>query len=273
MLCNLAFMHPRLLFTMVLLDPVIQPQAAVTPNPAQLSAFRRDLWPSRTDAETSFRKQTYYQAWDPQVFDRWCEYGIRETPTRLYPDEQGSVTLTTTKHQECFTFLRPSWEGMSEDGRRVVNHDLVPDMQQDGMMTYPFYRPEPPNTLIRLPELRPSALYIFGEMSPMSSAAARKLKLEWTGTGLGGSGGKAAGRVQEVVLRGIGHLVAMEAPGECAMATAAWLGQELTRFADEKKQYLRWTEGSPRAKTTLSGEWLRRIGGAPNRSSKPGSKM
>jgi pimeloyl-ACP methyl ester carboxylesterase len=56
---NLAFIHPRLLSTVVLLDPVIQKHAssAEGPNVAQQSTFRRDLWPSRADAEAAFRKQ------------------------------------------------------------------------------------------------------------------------------------------------------------------------------------------------------------------------
>lgn len=264
MLINLSLMHPRLLSTVVLLDPVVS-QHASSPiagsNVAQMSTFRRDLWPSRAEAEASFRKSKFYSSWDPRVLDRWCKYGIRETPTKLYPDEHGSITLTTTKHHECFTFLRPTWLAMSEGGVEVTDRDMIPDMGHDSLVRYPFYRPEPPNTLARLGEVRPSVLYIFGGTSDMSFPEARKQKIAATGIGTGGSGGEKLGRVKEKVLEGIGHLVAMEASDQCAEAAADWLGQELARFEEEKKKYLEWTKKDFISKTTLSEEWKRRIGG------------
>ncbi|KAH8808418.1 prolyl aminopeptidase-like protein [Xylogone sp. PMI_703] len=269
---NLALIHPRLLSSLVLLDPVIQRHASqpsspeTGPGPAQASTFRRDLWPSKAAAEEAFRKQKFYQAWDSRVFDRWMEFGIRETPTQLYPNEKGSVTLRTTKHQECFTFLRPSWEGMSEDGETVVDYSLIPDMRPDSLVKFPFYRPEPPNTMLRLGELRPSVLYIFGETSPMSTPPERKTKMELTGSGTGGSGGVNAGRVREITLERIGHLVAMEASEQCADGIASWLGPELQRFREEREKYIEWTRKSMRDKTTLSEEWQKRIGGPPVRT-------
>lgn len=262
MLCNLSFMHPRLLYTVVLLDPVIQQHASAPdgPNPAQASTYRRDHWPSRSEAEAGFRKSKFYQSWNPRVLDRWCKYGLRETPSPLYPDESG-VTLTTTKHQECLTFLRPSWEAHSEDGKTLVKRELVPDMSPESLVRFPFYRPEPPNTLARLGELRPSALFIFGDQSPMSPPWARKMKMDITGNSTGGSGGAKAGRVKEAVLEGIGHLVAMEASEKCADEVANWLGQEMKRFEEERRAYVEWTKQSLAAKSTLSEEWKKRIGG------------
>ncbi|KAH7380852.1 prolyl aminopeptidase-like protein [Cadophora sp. MPI-SDFR-AT-0126] len=271
-LCNLSLIHPRLFTTLVLLDPVVQREASSPggPGPAAASTFRRDLWPSRAEAEAAFRKQKFYQTWDPRALDIWCKYGIRETPTALYPNEKGSVTLTTTKHQECFTFLRPTWEAMNEDGTKVISRDLVPDMRDDSPSKFPFYRPEPYNTLVRLSELRPSVLYVFGSESDMSAPATRKYKIDITGSGTGGSGGAKEGRVEEVLLEGIGHLVAMEASQKCADSSAAWLGKELKRFEEEKKKYVEWTKQGFAAKTTLSEEWQKRIGGPLKR---PKSKI
>lgn len=104
----------------------------------------------------------------------------------------------------------------------------------------------------------------------MSDEASRKTKMEVTGTGLGGSGGAKEGRVKDVVLEEIGHLVAMEASERCAEAAAPWIGQELQRFENEKKLYVEWTKKSLMEKQTLSEEWKRRIGG-PLRP--PKSKM
>lgn len=262
---NLSLMHPRLLSTVVLLDPVIQQHASSPsgPNIVQASTYRRDLWPSRAEAEASFKKSKFYSSWDPRVMDRWCKYAIRETPTALYPNEKGAVTLSTTKHQECFTFMRPSYNAMSEDGKTVLRRDLVPDMHPDSLIKFPFYRPEPPNTIARLPSLRPSALYIFGAESPMSAPQYQKEKLEVTGSGLGGSGGVKEGRVKGVSLEGIGHLVAMEASEKCADAAAAWLGQENKRFTEERKQYAEWAKQSLAAKSTFSADWKKWMGELP----------
>ena len=261
-LVNVALMHPRLLSTLVLLDPVIQEYASspTGPNPVRLATFRRDFWPSRAEAEDAMRKQKYYQSWDPRVLDRWLQFGLRDTPSPLYPDKSG-VTLTTTKHQECFTFMRPSWDGLSEDGNTLLNRDLVPDMCMDNPIKYPLYRPEPPNTLVRLGELRPSVLYLFGETSNMSPPRFRNQKMETTGMGVGGSGGAKAGRVKEILMEGLGHLVAMEAPGKCAEEAGNWLGREVQRFAKERESYQEWTKRSLASKSTMSEEWKKRIGG------------
>ncbi|KAI9051253.1 hypothetical protein LZ554_005354 [Drepanopeziza brunnea f. sp. 'monogermtubi'] len=270
-LVNLSLMHPRLFTTMILLDPVIQQQShPVDPNPAQASTFRRDIWPSRAEAEASFRKSNFYQTWDQRVLDLWCKYGIRETPASLHPGGKGEVTLTTTKHQECFTFLRPSWEAFGEDGKKIVKRELVPELRDEtpAASQFPFYRPEPLNTLVRISELRPSALYIFGELSAVSWPEAIALKMELTGTGPGGSGGAREGRVDQVTLKGIGHLVAMEASQKCADAAATWVGKELKRFEEERRKYLEWTKRSVEEKTTLSEEWKKRIGGPLQRPSK-----
>jgi len=160
---------------------------------------------------------------------------------------------------------------MSEDGKMIVKRELVPDMALDSVTKFPFYRPEPLNTLARLGELRPSALYVFGSESEMSSPEACKYKLDVTGTGTGGSGGAKEGRVEGVMLDGIGHLVAMEASEECADVTAAWLGKEVKRFENERNEYIEWTKQSLEAKTTFSEEWKRRIG--PPQKPIPKSKI
>lgn len=83
------------------------------------------------------------------------------------------------------------------------------EMHPDDIEVSPFYRPEPAQIFRQLPHLKPDILYLFGEPSPLSSPAARQKKIQMTGTGVGGSGGLASGRVQESILRR-GHTVSME---------------------------------------------------------------
>ena len=84
-LINLSLMHPRLLETLVLIDPVIVPLAKVTGDwaIAAASSVRRDRWPSRKVAAESFKKSKFYQTWDPRVLDRWIKYGLRELHSQI----------------------------------------------------------------------------------------------------------------------------------------------------------------------------------------------
>lgn len=268
-------MHPRLLRSLVLLDPVIQvPNGSITP--AVLSTPRRDLWPSKEVAVEKFKKSKFYQAWDPRVLDRWIEYGLRRTPTELYPpeaDDQGAqderVTLTTSKHQELFTFLKPTYRGDPTD--RFPDLDPAADWEYPG---YPFYRAEPAQVFRRLPELRPSVLYIFGGKSQLSPEHERKAKMEQTGIGVGGSGGASAGRVQEVVLPDCGHLVAMDDVKSCADATAAFLEQELRTWKSEKKAFDEfWSKKSRRERITIDERWPKEVAPSSPTDRGPRSKL
>ena len=100
----------------------------------------------------------------------------------------------------------------------------------------------------------------------------RAEKLAITGTGVGGSGGVKEGRVKEVVLEGIGHLVAMEAVDRCADAASEWIGSELERWRKEEQEFRReWDKKTKREKQTLSEEFKAKLGGPPGRR-QPASK-
>ncbi|KAJ5022949.1 hypothetical protein J3E73DRAFT_400179 [Bipolaris maydis] len=118
-LVSLALLQPRLVLeTLILIDPIIHRHvfAAGYCTPALASAPRRDEWPK----------------WDERVLQRWLQYGLRNLPTAVYPrhiqvagteahvtHEDASadtVTLTTTKHQEVFTFLRPTFDAHAYPG-------------------------------------------------------------------------------------------------------------------------------------------------------------
>ena len=268
-LVNLALMHPRLIHSLILIDPVIQSRVSVKGNfaPAASSALRREVWPSRTAAAASFKKSKFYQTWDPRVLDLWVKYGLRELPTELFPGDQTTpsgrsaagagkkptvplttaeptstpfpaevpVTLTTTKHQEVLTFLRSNFPPDPNSTTppppiHVTHPDLDPSDPQQ-----PFYRSEAHMTFNNLPFLRPSVFYMFGSLSHISAKMYRDEKMEHTGTALGGSGGVAAGRVSSILLEGLGHLIPMEDVGKTAVECQKWMEKELQRFREEEK--------------------------------------
>lgn len=269
-LTNVALLHPRLLTSLVLLDPVMS-HFASTPvvegfGPAAVSTYRREVWPSRAEAAASFSRSPFYQAWDPRVLQRWLDYGIR----RSVPGEE-PVTLTTTKHQEVFTFLRPSWDAYDAKGKQLIKPDLTPDLDpslNERWPTYPVYRPEGPNTLARLPNVRPSVLYVFGGSSDLSPQELQDEKMQLTGSGVGGSGGEARGRVKKVVGEQYGHLIPMENPRFCASAAAEWIKAEVERWWVDERKYHEWTLKSTEEKTTISDEFKKYVGKPGGRQTK-----
>ncbi|KAI4191361.1 MAG: hypothetical protein L6R41_000148 [Letrouitia leprolyta] len=267
-------MHPRLLSSLILIDPVLEipsarPRNFATALLTQLSTYRRDCWPSREQAVASFRASSFYKTWDDRVLNRWLDIGLRDTPTALYPQTQEGaeirpVTLLTSKHQEVFTFLRPNFDGLDSDGRFIVNRSTHPDLDIESGETYPFYRPEPASTFKKLPYLRPGVLYVHGGRSDLSAPELRKQRMSATGIGVGGSGGVPAGRVDQVIFEDAGHLMPMEIIGELADATADWLAKEMEHWRRQEEIFqAQWSHKSKPEKQIVSEEWKMRIGGDP----------
>ncbi|KAL8763380.1 MAG: hypothetical protein Q9184_000768 [Pyrenodesmia sp. 2 TL-2023] len=272
-------MHPRLLSSLVLIDPVIYVPSALPRHTAntlltQLSTFRRDWWPSREEAAASFRKQKFYQRWDERVLQRWLDVCLRNTPTALYPEtshnqNERPVTLLTSKHQEVFTFLRPNFDGMDNEGRIILNRSAHPDLDLESDEIYPFYRPEAASTFKKLPYLRPSVLFVYAGTSDLSAPELRELRMNATGVGVGGSGGSPEGRVKQVLFEDASHLMPMEIVGELAEATAEWLVPEMEHWKNQENEFqTRWSRMSLYEKQTVSDEWKWRIGGDLRTASK-----
>lgn len=286
-LVNVSLFNPRLFEGLILLDPVIQIHSAEPeeyqeggdkagrhygPSIAQLSTFRRDTWPSRSIAAESFRRSPFYKTWDPRVLDRWIQFGLRDLPSAIYPDQKSpAVTLSTTITNEVHHFLRPNFQSYSAENppNRETHADLDP---QTGSVIQ-FYRPESPRTFHRLPEVRPPVLFVFGETSDVSDAALDNIKASKTGTGIGGSGGMAEGKVKAVTMEKVGHLIAMEAPQRAAQECATWLDSEMQRYKKQEEKWEReWRAKSLKDKQTLTEEWKMKIGGDP-RKNKSKSKL
>ncbi|PQE27372.1 toxin biosynthesis protein [Rutstroemia sp. NJR-2017a WRK4] len=226
-----------LLSTLVLYEPIIINIRARNgePNPALMSTRRRDLWDSREKAESYFRKA--FHAWDPRVVELFLKYGLRATPTALYDDTQktpaGAVTLTTSKHQESWTYIQYNFEPKEAGLDRL----LLPDWDKDLEMPMLYTRVECSITMRNLPYIRPSVLYVFGAKSPFSSTAAQDEKLAVTGSGVGGSGGEAEGKVQKVVFPESGHLLVFENVQESARASAEWIDRWFQQWLVDERFY------------------------------------
>lgn len=287
-LVNLSLMHPRLFTTLVLVDPVIQRVLDTVGNysPTKMSAKRRDRWSSRAAAKEAFLRSKFYQAWDPRVLEKWIQHGLRDLPTPLHPQVQVSatppvltadvstatvlpeastereVTLTTTKHQEVFTFLRPHFPTSDFPSPSTEPNPIThPDVDLAAGPITPFYSPALSTTFQRLPSLRPSVLYVYGSESPLSAPAHCADREAVTGIGVGGSGGSPKGRVKQHTFPGIGHLIPMEIVNETAEVAAKWIVPELDRWQVlEDAERREWAAVPQEQKSVLSDEYKAMIG-------------
>lgn len=288
-LVNLSLMHPRLLTSLILIDPVIQrlPSPEGNFGPAKASTTRRELWPSRKAAAEKLKSSKFYQSWDPRVFDRWIQYGLRELPTYHFPqataasatpptitadpltatvppakDAEREVTLRTTKHQEVLTFVRPNFPTLEYPNPSSEPNPIThADVDISSQPVSPFYSPVPIATFHKLPHLRPSVFYIFGDPAAgafLSSPVLKADNLAHTGVGVGGSGGVQAGRVNSVTFDGIGHLIPMEVVERTADECVGWLRPELTRWRGvEDAERAEWAETPREKKSVLSEQYVR----------------
>lgn len=225
------------------------------------SSYRRDTWPSRKHAAEGFARNPFYKTWNKRVFDLWIKYGLRDLPTALYPEdiETGSkaVTLTTTKAQETWTFLRPNYEGYGINGK-PINRFSHADVDSSAALNTPFYRSESKTMYHQLPHLRPPTFFLMGEKSNMSLKHELDHRLGKTGTGVGGSGGSTEGNVDLVTLKGAGHLVPFERPQEVAEHTSKWLGKTLRFWFEEDIDFQEsWSNTSEKVKRDLDQDWYK----------------
>ncbi|KAI0797268.1 Alpha/beta hydrolase fold-1 [Irpex lacteus] len=94
-----TFMPEIKFSSIILVDPMIYKTGGPILNFIELSARRRDVWPSYEEAYKQFSSRAAYNAWDPRVLKIYVQQGLRDLPSAEYPDKQG-VTLKCTKPQE-----------------------------------------------------------------------------------------------------------------------------------------------------------------------------
>lgn len=187
-----AICQPSLFTAVVGIDPIIEHTITFVHGslPAAASARRKDIWPNLTEATKYFRSRGFYQRWDRRALDLHLvrllystltgqQYGLRELPTKAYPDDRG-VTLTTPRHQEVYTFSKAK-----------------PNPYGSGLQ---FFRDEPKRVFDSLGEVKCPVLYVFGGKSEVSAFDSMRRKKERTGKG----------DAEMIIIKEAGHLVPQE---------------------------------------------------------------
>ena len=147
--------------------------------------------------------------------------------------QKDSVNLTSTKHQESWSYLRPTFEPQSESMDRLLSPDLDPEIEGQQSL----HRAEGVITLRNLPYLIPNVFYLFDDKSRLSTGNDQKEKFLNTGVGVGGSGGSKTAHVRRAVFRKNTHLLPFEAPSKCSLVIPEWLVAYLIEYRTTEKFY------------------------------------
>ncbi|KAJ6024239.1 toxin biosynthesis protein-like protein [Penicillium herquei] len=282
---NLAYMHPRLFTTLLLIEPVIQltPPAMGfgTDAPGLINAtlYRDDVWPSREAAVRANR--ALFAGWDPRCIERMIKYGFRDLPTALYPDVDAvkarfntdasesststPVTLTTSKYQDLITQMRENFSARDPTtGRVSIPRSTHADLNPLAAFI-PMYRPEPTMTFLRLPSLRPSCLWVIGGSTYLKIDEMME-GIKVCGTGIGGSGGIPENKVKEIIIPGMGHLLPFQDVKKTVDPCSIWLREEMKRYRKVEKD---WEElRAERNHLMVEDAWYKTLKPIPSRWSK-----
>lgn len=277
-LLRAAAWHPRLFAGLALMEPTL-----ISSDPGARSSgrrsfaygmvFKRDAWASREEARAYLRRNPYYGAFDADVFERVVRYELRDVGGDDDGEDKGKrkgaevVTLTTPTAMEVYTMMRP-WPPLpGDDNADNPDHRLArlaaegryePDMVIDG-----FHREEP--SLLAagsstLPDLLPPVQLVWAGRGFARLRDYRAWLVGTIGTGKGGSGGAAEGKVVEVVVEDSGHPLPLERPREAAAAVGPWLGVRVREWKKEEEARDRITRqgGRPYWTAKVNPIWIER---------------
>ncbi|KAF2448201.1 hypothetical protein P171DRAFT_461177 [Karstenula rhodostoma CBS 690.94] len=248
-LVQLATMHPQLFQSLILIEPVIQETIPAGPNAALMTSLRPDRWESLDSAKSHFMNNKFHKSWDRRALQKYLEYGLRRLPTALYPEDSRSdaVTLTTTKAQEAWSYVRSTFAPRTLDGQLDEEERRMTADYTSEHAKYVFHRAEAGSALHLLSFLQPSVKWIFGSRSYINRRAECESKIQRTGKDARGSGGVTAEFID-----GGGHLVALEMIPETATTIASHIKAELIQYDKYKDFWDKYASG----KSDITGHGL-----------------
>ncbi|KAJ5114097.1 hypothetical protein N7456_002631 [Penicillium angulare] len=240
-LADLAFMHPRLFSSLIFLDPSIlkTPPTHFRQHPVfhKYIFNRQQSWPSRSQAEASIAKWPTHSTWDPRCLQRFLKYALVETSEPKSKLSDPPVSFSTSEAQGILYMSREARVQRQVDGTVTIDREHAPDLDPiDAERDDPLYRSEMRATWNRLPELRPSAKFILGGRTYLSTRELHEA-VDRCGTGLGGSGGASEGRVCKVVFKKGSHFFPLELVDETAKECAVWIHAEVERWMKKENEF------------------------------------
>ncbi|KAH9926154.1 Alpha/beta hydrolase family-domain-containing protein [Fomitopsis serialis] len=141
---------PVLFSSLILIEPAIVPYprtgSAVDERafPYIVNALKRSSrWPSREAARKAFRASSFFQTWDPQVFDNYVEHALCTGP-----EDSFGVKLKTPPIQEALGYsdvlsMYETWDLMDELDERIELRFVVSGKEgkrEDGIREMTVWR-------------------------------------------------------------------------------------------------------------------------------------
>ncbi|KAH6711674.1 Alpha/beta hydrolase family-domain-containing protein [Leptodontidium sp. MPI-SDFR-AT-0119] len=269
-LAMVSVYHPTLFAGLVLMDPILVPDAE-TVSAGRLVRFavrRTREWGSRREAERWC--EGAWREWDARVRRRWNEFAI-EAVDGQKPD--GRVRLCWRREQELSMYVRFGYVFSSvreeEDEDVKIGKAMMEKGVGKGRMTEKgngkgviFVR-GPPQIWRFMPMMSTRMLVLCGE-KPGSSLP--KMKEAWKER-IGSDGfflrrGMERKRVDVETVKGTGHLLPLEQPGVCAERAARWIGEELAGWKErEWKPTREWRALGNEERERRAGEWVEGLKG------------
>ena len=171
---------------------------------------KAEKWASREEANEFVKITSPFLTWDQRVLECWLTHGVVASASFETP---AAVQLATSREEEASTYVRAVARTYDSDEHRFQE---PPDFDETTDKGRDFYCPAATITMaMRIPEIRPPVLYLFGERSPMSPRVKQQALLQQTGSGIGGSGGGSP-MVRSHVVAHSSHLLPFERPKACA---------------------------------------------------------
>ncbi|KAL9621369.1 MAG: hypothetical protein Q9160_004129 [Pyrenula sp. 1 TL-2023] len=214
-----------------------------------LAFLRRDVWPTFSAAEKTFRRSPYYSGFDESVLQKVLQYDLRPIN---HADPTGPATLVTPSFLEASHFMRldPPIPGQDE-----VDH---PTRTLESQHLAGFFSPGAASVRAQMASISARVLYVWAPENAFTNAKYHKRVIAATGTGVEGGGGLNNGQVDETVVEKGRHTLPLDNPAGTARKIAEWLGG---RWWQEWQQAQgRWMETVQIGKDTdVWAEWARRI--------------
>ncbi|KAK9460543.1 Alpha/beta hydrolase family-domain-containing protein [Lipomyces oligophaga] len=241
-----AAILPNQFIALVGMDPMIEhpdDQILVTQPIAQALAVRKDLWPSRAEAERYFRDRSIYKRWDKRVYSRWIDSALRDLPTQVYPSYPSSlpppppgakpVTLTTPVVQEVYSIASPN------------------PMRNQSKHVYPVTCLESGDIYKNIRNITVPVMFVYAQNWNVISRGWRKEKL--------------LPDAQIVVIERASHFFPFEKPVETAAVLAKFCAEQLQIWAKANSQM------NPNRHLTEFGDLYKKALGIPTKKRVPAS--
>jgi pimeloyl-ACP methyl ester carboxylesterase len=210
---------------------------------AVMALKRKRVWGSRGEAEGYFGR--VWGGWDERVRRRWGECALVDVDGEK-GEGKGKVELAWGRLQEVAVFM-----DLGE-----MRESVVLDGKVEGGKGSAVWTKYPARIWDGLRDLAVPVVFVCGKESTSSTVGCKKYWKEETGTNKMFWGRGYERRVEFVEMEGVGHLVLLERPGECAAVVGKWIDGEMVRWWKEWEKQRKWRVLGKEEKENLVENWM-----------------